>query len=111
MKTLGISLLVAVAIGAPATASSGANIFGRCESEDVGRIANGSWYWFEMGRGARGWVHGGSYVTSIETINKSDYGRQSGYLRTTAYRLKRSDGTWVEKLYLPLSAASQICGY
>ncbi len=85
------------------------NIFGTCQSEDVGKIENSSWYWFEMGRDGRGWVYGGSYVTSNERINKSDYGKGSGYLKTTAYRLKRNDGTWVNKLYLPLTSYDSVC--
>jgi len=88
---------------------SGANIFGTCASEDVGKIENGGWYWYEMGRGGRGWVYGGSYVTSNERINKSDYGKGSGYIKTTAYRLKRNDGTWVNKLYLPLTSMESVC--
>ena len=88
---------------------NGIRIFGTCASEDVGKIENGGWYWYEMGRGGRGWVYGGSYITSNERINKSDYGKGSGYIKTTAYRLKRNDGTWVNKLYLPLTSMESVC--
>mgnify|MGYP007063709900 CR=1 FL=1 len=92
---------------------SGANIFGTCASEDVGKIENGGWYWYEMGNareeGSGGWVYGGSYVTSNERINKSDYGKGSGYIKTTAYRLKKNDGTWVNKLYLPMTSSDSVC--
>ena len=87
-------------------------IFGTCNSGDLGKIENGAWYWHDMGHAylpGKGWVYGGSYVTSNERINKSDYGKGIGYLMTTTYRLKRTNGTWVNKIYLPMTIVDSVC--
>ena len=84
-------------------------IFGTCNSDDVGKIIGNSWYWYEMGRGGRGWVIGGSYKTSNQRIYFTDYGRNRGYLTTTVYILEKEDGTMVEKPYLPASITKTVC--
>ncbi len=78
------------------------------------KIANGSWYRYETGYHVpRGWVYGGSYVTSTRRINKSDYGAQGrGYLTVTGKKLKNTDGTWVEHLAVPYNqgyTADALC--
>ena len=90
---------------------NGDKIFGTCFSDDVLWIKNNGWYWYDSDVRVRGGklVYGGSYITSNERINKSDYGKSSGYIKTTAYRLKRSDGTWVNKLYLPVTSVDSVC--
>ena len=87
------------------------NAFGTCRSEDGVHIGSKSYFYYEnLGRDNPGrWIEGGSYVTSTEKINKQSYGGPPGYLTTTAYRLKRNDGVWVEKLYLPLKVANLVC--
>ena len=114
---LVISVFISFFTATPSQADLlGGNVFttcGRFYAEDVGRIENGGWYWYDMGNareeGSGGWVYGGSYVTSNERINKSDYGKGSGYLKTTAYRLKRNDGTWLKKLVFPLTSYDSVC--
>lgn len=87
------------------------NAFGTCFSEDGVYIDKNSFSYREPG--GRGipdkWIEGGSYVTTIASINKSDYGGKPGVMKTTAYRLKLNDGSWVGKLYLPLKMANVVC--
>ncbi len=110
---VGVCLSLFTATPAPtqaAAADSGATHFGNCFGEDGARIANGSWYWYEMGRSSRGWVYGGSYVTSTRRINKSDYDSQGrGYLTVTGKKLKNTDGTWANNFYLPLNLSDTVC--
>jgi len=86
--------------------------FGRCFSEDAVMQADGSWWWFERGRGIREPVkYGGSYITSRRTISARDYGSlKSGNFDATGISLRNTDGTWVETFYLQISDVSMICG-
>ena len=110
---VGVCLSLFTATPAPTqadAASMGVTHFDYCASEGGVKIANGSWYWFEMGRGARGLVYGCSYVTSTRRINKSDYDSQGrGYLTVTGKKLKNTDGTWANNFYLPLNLSDTVC--
>ena len=106
-----LSMCLFFLAGSPSRASGRATHFGTCFSEDGARIANGNWYWFEMGRAPYGgWRYGGSYVTSTRRIDKSDYNSNGkGYLTVTGKKLKNTDGTWVEGFYLPITMLDAIC--
>ena len=109
---VGVCLSLFTATPAPTqadAASMGVTHFAYCASHGGVKIANGSWYRFEMGR-TGGWVYGGSYVTSTRRINKSDHDSQGrGYLTIKGKKLKNTDGTWVDNFYLPLNQYDTVC--
>ena len=109
MTVIGFSMLMILPIDAKANPHI--NAFGTCFSEDGIYINNNSFSFREAGyRGVPDkWIKGGTYVTTRASINKSDYGGKTGVVKTTAYRLKLNDGTWVGKLYLPLKMANVVC--
>jgi len=130
MLGISLSLLAATPSHAPAEEEvieiprEAPTLFSRCASEEVVNLYKKGWYWYEsMGvcRGAtchtkewrdgNGWRYGGSYVKSTERINKSDYGHGSGYIKITGYRLKGKDGTWINKLFIPLTSRDSVCPF
>jgi len=86
--------------------------FGRCFSEDAIMQKDGSWWFFEQGRGIVDPIkYGGSYVTTRRTISASQYGSKiSGNFDATGISLKMRDGSWVDTFYLQISDHDVICG-
>jgi len=75
--------------------------------------AEGSWWYLEMGRGVKNPVrYGGSYVTRAEQISTRQYDSRKSEVNynVTGLRIRNADGTWVDKLYLPIEYANEICG-
>ena len=85
--------------------------FGSCFSEDGIMQADGSWWWYEQGRGVVNPVkYGGSYITTRRTISTNDYGsRKNERYDATGINLQNIDGTWVDTFYLQISDVDVIC--
>lgn len=85
--------------------------FGYCFSENGVMQSEGSWWWFEPGRGIVNPVmYGGPYITSRRTISTRDYGsRKHESFEVTGISLRKTDGTWVDTFYLQMSDIDVIC--
>ena len=101
------------AIGAPVLAAPNWRVthFGTCFSEDAIMQADGAWWYYEMGRGG-GARYGGSFVTASRIISASQYGSRKGDVSydLTGLRIRKADGSWFERFYLPIEYFDEICG-
>jgi len=86
--------------------------FGTCFSDDTLMQAEGSW-WYVEPRGRESSIkYGGSYITRSEQISTRQYRsrKPETYYNVTGMRIKTADGTWVDKLFLPVEYFDEICG-
>lgn len=87
--------------------------FGACFSEEVIMQAEGSWWYYQMGRGINNPVrYGGSYMTSSMQVSSKQFGsrRPESIYNVNGLRLRNADGSWVKGLYLPMDLGNEICG-